>query len=401
MDDAQKLAIDSPLPDHQVSGRQTWVEIDLQALRDNYSKLASLLAPAPDAGTHFAVRGPKIIPVVKADAYGHGAIPVGRALVHAGVSMLAVGVVEEGVILRRAGISQDIVVLGTTWAGQEATAVENRLILAIDSPEGVHRLDGAAKNLSASVSVHVKVDTGMGRLGVPWDAMDPLMHAIRQAERVRMNGIFSHLSSADEMDTAYTLKQLSRFEKSLEVVHNSNLDPGEIHFANSAGLLYHKNFRRWSARTGISLYGYAPDPQRSPVKLSPVLSLKTKIGPIRHLKKGDPVGYNRKFIASGPTRISTIPVGYADGFDHRLTGRGRVIIRGRWSNVVGAISMDMTAVDLTDRPDVGPGDEVILLGSSGRCRMSAQDWADILGTIPYQILCGIAPRVPRFYLGNG
>jgi alanine racemase len=400
MGDSQKPAINSQLPADLISGRQTWVEVDLRALRDNYKALESLLAPGAISKTQPSIPHPRIIPVVKANAYGHGAVAVASALADAGATILAVGVVEEGAILRRSGISQDIIVLGTSWAGQESVAIENRLILAVDAPEGVHRLEVAAKKLAASATVHVKVDTGMGRLGVHWNAMGRLLKAIRTTKYVSMKGVFSHLSSADETDDSYTLEQMNRFEHSLSTVRESNLDPGEIHLANSAGLLYHEGIRRWSARTGISLYGYSPDPQRSPVKLRPILSLKTKIGPIRNLKKGDPVGYNRRFVASEQAQIATLPVGYADGFNHRLSGRGRVIIKDRWSRIAGAVSMDMTAVDLTNMPNVREGDEVILLGESSNCRMTAEEWADILGTIPYEILCGIASRVPRFYLNN-
>ncbi len=400
MYDAQKLAMDYQLPTDLVSGRQTWAEVDLDALLGNYKVLASLLPPVPAANTQLPIRHPKIIPVIKADAYGHGAIPVARTLAEAGVATFAVGIVEEGVTLRQAGVSQKILVLGTAWSGQEVAAIQNRLILAVDTSEGVHRLEMAAKNLAASVSIHVKVDTGMGRLGVRWDAMEPLLNAVRGASYVCMKGVFSHLSSADEKDAAYTLEQMSRFEHSLSTVQKADLHPGEIHFANSAGLLYHESFRQWSARAGIALYGYSPDAQRSPVKLNPILTLKTRVGPIRLLEKGESLGYNRKFIASGRTRITTLPVGYADGFNHRLTGRGRVIIGDRWSEILGAVSMDMTTTNLTNLPDVREGDDVILLGSSVHCRMTADEWANILETIPYAILCGIASRVPRIYLRN-
>jgi alanine racemase len=379
----------APAGDWRLAGRQTWVEVGLKALAENFRALASLLSPS--------IGAPRIIPVIKADAYGHGMIPVARALAAEGAAVFAVGFADEGIELRQAGISQEIIVLETTWLGQEAEALQNRLTLAVDTPECVRRLEIAAGG-GASVPIHIKVDTGMARLGVRWNAMASLLGAVRRANRVRLKGVFSHLSSADESDPAFTLEQLRRFERSLSAVRESGLDPGEIHFANSAGLLYHEPLRRWSARAGIALYGYPPDPQRSPVKLSPVLSLKTRVGQVRPLGIGEPIGYNRRYIAPRASRVTTLPIGYADGFSRRLGNRGRVIIRDKWAPVIGAVSMDMIAVDLTDLPEIREGDEVILLGSSAHCRMTALDWSHILKTIPYEVLCAIAPRVPRIYV---
>jgi alanine racemase len=377
--------------DCATGGRPTWVEVDLKALVDNYKRLTTLLS-------HSTSCIPRVIPVIKADAYGHGMIPVAQALAAAGVTLFAVGIVEEGIALRQAGVSQEILVLGTSWSGLEKEAMQRNLTLAVDTAEGVRCLQTAAESTALPVSIHIKIDTGMARLGVRWDAMESLLNAAKQASHIRLKGVFSHLSSADERDPAFTMEQTRRFEHALSIVRKAGLDPEEIHFANSAGLLYHEHLRRWNARSGIALYGYSPDSQRAPVKLNPVLSLKTKVGPVRALGTGEPIGYGRRFTASRPTRVTILPVGYADGFNRRLSGRGRVIIRDKWAEVIGAVSMDMIAVDLTDLPDVQEGDEVILLGSSAHCRMTANEWADALGTIPYEVLCGIAARVPRIYI---
>jgi alanine racemase len=285
--------------------------------------------------------------------------------------------------------------MGTAWWGLEKAALRNRLILSVDSPEGLRRLKASAEGTGAAASIHIKVDTGMGRLGVRWDGMEPLLEAVREAGRVRLKGVFSHLSSADDQDPLYTLVQRRRFERALGAVRKAGLDPGEIHLANSAGLLYYKSLRRWSARCGLGIYGYAPDPRRSPLGLRPVLSLKTRIGSVRALRRGEPTGYGRLFSASRSSRIGILPVGYADGFSRRFSNRGRVIIGDRWARIAGAVSMDMTAVDITDLPEVQEGDEVILLGSSPRCRLTAREWSDTLRTVPYEVLCGIAGRVPR------
>jgi alanine racemase len=376
-------------------GRKTWAEVDLGALAKNYRALDSLLFHSGSPAIHR----PRIIPVIKAHAYGHGMIPVAHALADAGATVFAVGVVEEGTILRQAGISQEILVMGTAWQGQESDALRHQLTLAVDAPESVHRLESAAAGLAVNIPVHIKVDTGMGRLGVRWDLVKPLLNSLQLANHVTIAGTFSHLSSADERDPAFTLEQIRKFECALHTVRESGLDPGEIHLANSAGLLFHERLRQWSARTGIALYGYSLDSQHSPVKLCPILSLKTKIAFIRMLEAGEPLGYNRRFTASRKTRIAVLPLGYADGFDRRLGGCGRVIVQDRWAEVVGAVSMDMITVDITNLPDVQIGDEAIILGSSAHCHIYADDWAEQLETIPYEILCGIAPRVPRIYAG--
>jgi alanine racemase len=388
-----------PATDYRLEhSRRTWAEVDLGAVTGNYRTLASLLPPAADRHTRFPTRNPRIIPVIKAGAYGHGMIPVARALAAAGATMFAVGFVEEGLQLRRAGISQEILVLTTTWAGQEIEAIENRLILAADNADCLLALEAAAKKLEEPISIHLKVDTGMARLGVRWDSMEVFLRVFRQTSRILSKGVFTHLSSAEELDPSFTLEQIRRFECALNAIRESGMDCGEIHCANSAGLLYFENLRRWSIRAGIAVYGYAPAPQRSPVKLLPALCLKTRVGPIRSLEAGEPVGYNRKYVVSQPTRLTTLPVGYADGFNRRFGNHRKVIIQNRSAPVIGAVSMDMITVDLTDFREVREGDEVILLGTGDGCGVTAADWADFLETIPYEVLCGIAPRVPRIYI---
>ncbi len=380
------------------TGRPTWAEVDLTALAENYKALTSRLTPADVPKPRFLTRSPRIIPVIKADAYGHGMIPVARALAAAGATMFAVFFVDEGVQLREAGITQEILVMGTSWAGQEATAIQNRLTLTVDTPECVRSLEVAAKSMAASIPVHVKVDTGMARLGVRWDSMEPMLHAFGNAKNISLKGVFSHLSSAEESDRAFTLEQIRRFDHALSAIRQAGLDCGEIHFANSAGLLYFEALQHWSARVGLAIYGYHPDPRRIPIKLRPALCLKSRVGSIRSIEAGDPVGYNRKYHATRKMRFTTLCVGYADGFNRRLGNRGSVIIQDKLAPVIGAVSMDMIGVDLTDLPEVGEGDEAIVLGSSAHCRVTANDWADILETVPYEVLCGIATRIPRIYV---
>ncbi len=394
-----------------VTGRPTWAEVDLAALAENFRALRSLLRiepQLPDGASEAFVRSspgacpsgsvlPRIIPVIKADAYGHGAVQVANTLAEEGATAFAVAMVEEGVQLRQAGIAQEILVLQGAWPGQEAESILHGLTTVVHSPEGVRRLDRVAGGLSRVVNVHLKLDTGMARLGASWDEMGPIVDALHAARHVKLQGTFSHLACSEEEDATFTLEQIRRFERGLLSLREAGMDPGEVHLANSAGLLYFNCLRWLSARPGIALYGYPPAPSRCPIKLKEVLTLKTRIGRLHTIKPGNTVGYNRRFKASRVTRGATLPIGYADGYRHRLTGRGKVIIRDQWAEVLGAVAMDMMVVDVTDIPDATEGDEVILLGSGSRCRMNAQDWADLLGTISYEVLCSISPRVSRIY----
>ncbi len=371
--------------------RPTWAEVDLNALADNYHELKSLLISGASAF------GPRLIPVIKANAYGHGAIAVAQILASHGATMFAVAIVEEGIELRDAGVTQDILVLEGAWPGQERALVDYNLVPALYSIEGIRRLAHAARNLQMPVPIHLKIDTGMARLGVRWDRVGELLPALTGEKSIYVAGTFSHLSSADEADPSATKEQIRRFDHALSSLRAAGVDPGEIHFANSAGLLHFDSLRRWSARVGIALYGYASDAHRTPITLKRAMTLKSRIGGIREISEGEPVGYNRRFHAKRPTRLATLPIGYADGYRRGLTGLGKVIIRNRWADVAGTISMDMIVVDITDMPDIIEGEEVIILGRSRDCTMDADNWAKLLNTISYEILCGISPRIPRIY----
>jgi alanine racemase len=380
------------------SGRPTWAEIDLRALVHNFKALSGLLSSSIAA--HPASRfSPRIIPVIKADAYGHGASQVARSLAAAGAKMFAVALVEEGIALRKAGISQGILVLDGSWPGQEKDLLLNKLIPAVSSLACLMRIKSAAEGLPSSIPVHIQIDTGMARAGIPWDDTDAILKALSQARHIQLAGTFSHFSGAEEEDLSYTREQIRRFEYVLSRMRHRGLNPGEIHLANSAGLIYCAETRQWSGRPGIALYGYAPSPERCQLELRPVLTLKSRIGDVRTIQPGESVGYNRRFVASRVTRLGNVPIGYADGYNRALTGRGRVIIRDRWAEVLGAVSMDMIVVDLSNLPEVHEGEEITILGSSANCRMDARAWAELLDTIPYEVLCALGPRVPRIYFG--
>ena len=377
--------------------RPTWAEIDLDALIRNYRQLQTLICPSEVSDDRLRTAKPRIIAVVKADAYGHGAAAVARALASEGVSAFAVAIVEEGLQLREAGISQDILVMEGAWPGQEEEAVRNRLLITVFSDDSVRRLDQAARKAGTPARVHIKVDTGMTRLGAPWDSTAHLLHALQSAEMVGVAGTYSHFAASEEADGTFTREQIRRFEVALEAIRRCGLDPGELHFSNSGGMLHCESLRGLSARPGIALYGYPPAPERSPVRLEPVLSLKTRIGRVYTLPPGETVGYGRRFVAARTTRVATLPIGYADGYRRDLSEKGRVIIRDRYVDLVGRVSMDLITIDVTDLPEVQAGEDVILLGSSRSCRVDAASWADLAGTIPYEILTGFGPRVPRIY----
>ena len=391
--------------------RQTWAEIDLRVLVENFRTLSALLESPPIPAANPSIVNPpivnrqssivnRLIPVIKADAYGHGAVPVARTLVGTGARIFAVAMVEEGIALREAGISAEILVLGGVSPGQEVETIRRRLTPAVHSSEGVARLDRIAQDAGVQVRVHLNLETGMNRLGVPWDGLDPVLEVLARTTRIVLSGTFSHLACAEEEDRSFTQEQVRRFHHAVSTLRARGLDPGELHLANSAGLLFHHELRTQSARPGIALYGYPPSPARCPVALRPVLSLKSTVGQILTLAPGTSVGYNRLFVAPRATRSATLPIGYADGYRRSLTGKANVIIRNRMVPVLGAINMDMIVVDITDIPEVREGDEVILMGSDADCRIDATTWAELLGTISYEVLCGIGPRVPRVYLGE-
>jgi alanine racemase len=410
--DNPQFAIRNP----QFTGRPTWAEVDLSALVHNYRQLCSLIPGSKDCrlqtadcelslkDRQSAIRDPqsaipRLIPVIKADAYGHGAVETARALSLAGATAFAVALVQEGISLREAGIRQEILVLEGSWPGEEAELVRHGLTGTVYSPGGIRRLAAAVQG-GTPVSVHLKIDTGMARLGAPWDGLGSVLDGLRESPAIRLTGTFSHLACSEEEDPAFTLEQVRRFEAALKTIRAAGIAPGEIHLANSGGWIHHPPLRGWSARPGIALYGYPPAPERCPLDLKPVLTLKTRIGCLRTIPPGAPAGYNRRFTARQTTRAATLPVGYADGYRRDLSGKGLVLIRGCKVPVVGTVSMDMIIADVSSVPDAREGDEVTLLGADGSHNVDAAVWAGWAGTIPYEILCGLGPRIPRIYLSS-
>lgn len=375
----------------------TWAEISLCALQHNFRTVQDYVAP-----------GATVCAVVKADAYGHGVVECARAFEKEGATWLGVTSVEEGVKLREGGVTSRILVLRGFVRGEEDDVVRHELTPAIWEWSHVELLEDAAERLGKTdVPVHLKVDTGMARLGVSRADLPEICQTLKSAQHVLLEGLFSHFASAEIIDAPETEAQMERFDDAAEVVIKHGLSPIYYHLANSAAVITRANSWRNFVRTGIALYGYFlpvmsivtghPDKSHE-LPVMPALSWKTRILAIRDVDAHQPLGYNGAYVTQSPARIAALPVGYADGLDRQLTNRGRVIVRDDYAQIVGNIAMDITLVDITGIPGVDVGDEVILIGSSTRRTITAWDHAIWASTLPYEILCGLSKRVPRIYV---
>lgn len=361
--------------------------IDLTALTHNLAQVRRL---APSC---------EILAVVKADAYGHGAIAVSRALAREGVQRFGVATVEEGALLREAGLQAPILVMGGLLPAQIKDLLAYRLTPLVHQAAIAEAL-AAELGAAHAFPVHLKVDTGMGRLGFLPDEVPPLLGTAPFQHCLRVEGLMTHLADSDNADRAYTDAQIGRFQRLAAQLAGSGYRIPLVHAANSAAILAYPSAQGTAVRPGLMLYGYASVPPGHPLpELAPVMTLRSAVVQVRRLQKGDSVSYNRTFIASKPSRIAVLPVGYADGYSRALSNKGMVLIRGQRCPVVGRVCMDMTLVDVTAVPDVTPGDDAILIGRQGEAAVLAGDLAAWAGTIPYDILCGVGPRVPRVTRG--
>lgn len=373
------------------NARPNWAEVSLGALRRNYRAVRQL------AGKEV-----EICAVVKADAYGHGARECARVLEAEGARWLGVTSTSEGLDLRQLGIRSRILLMTGFWHGDEQDVVHNQLTPAVWQTWHIERLQQAASKLPGRVAVHLKVDTGMGRLGASLDELPSLLVQLRAADHLSLEGLFTHLASAEVVGAADVQQQLDGFDKAIAVVKREGFSPKYYHAANSAALIAVPQARKNLVRPGISLYGYylpfGGKAAIQPPELEPVLSWKVRVISLRELPAGSALGYNGAFVTRRRSRIAVLPVGYADGLSRRLSSRGQVIVRGACAPMVGRISMDLTLVDMTDVPGVQVGDEVVLIGASNGLRITAWDHAKLGETIPYEMLCGISKRVPRKYV---
>src|SRR6266404_7760175 len=373
--------------------RPTWAEIDLDALANNLRVIRA------EVGSEVSVMA-----AVKADAYGHGAVPCARRLEAEGVDWFGVAMPEEGLELRQAGISKPILCLGGFWAGQESVCLQQRLTPVVYRLDMIESFDRAARDAGVVSDVHVKIDTGMGRLGVRSDDGREFCDALSGFRNIRVDGLMTHLAAADDpAQEDFTKDQLERFQQAIDLFRDRGLTPSYIHAANSAATFTFPTARGNMVRPGGALYGFVRDVLPTQVEtppLQPVMSLRSRIMLLKTVGKGEKLGYGSTFETTRPSRIATVPIGYDDGYRRALSNRGRVIVGGTYAPVVGRVSMDLTLIDVTDVPGVSRDDQVTMLGREGALAISAEDLAELAGTISYEITCGISSRVPRTYLEN-
>ena len=383
--------------------RCTTARVDLSALESNFKAIGAYLAN--ESGLNrTAGRGPAIAPqiiaVVKANAYGHGARRVAATLERAGATMLAVADIEEGVDLRKSGIRAPILIFGALSVSDLDGVFDHDLTPTISSPAAGHALQDAAGKRGTTLRYHLKIDTGMNRLGFRHDNLRRSLPPLLASHNLVIDAVHTHFGSADEPGNTLFETQRSRFDAASRILDELGAGPRLRHAANSAALL--RDSRVWFdfVRPGLLLYGLVPPPLASTIALQPVMSLTSQVVAVKGVRVGESVGYGGRFVAERPVTLAVIPAGYADGLDRRLEQHGFVLIRGRRAKVVGAVSMDMLTVDVTDIDAVGPGDEVVFLGSQGRepqQTIDAREMANWIDTIPYEILCRLGSRVERKY----
>jgi alanine racemase len=376
----------TPLPFEQ--HRPTWAEIDLDRLAAN---LATVRA---------RIEGPGVMAVIKADAYGHGALPVARRLEREGIEWLGVALVEEGVELRRGGVRAPILVLGGFGPGQAALLLSENLTPALFRIEQIAALEGAAAARGATADAHLKIDTGMGRLGMPVTGLAAIADALGRAPHVRLTGACSHLAAADDPADPYTAAQLQEFLRGVNVLRGRGLAPALLHLANSAGIVDHRATGLSLVRPGLLLYGYNAS-TRTALPVRPILVLKTHLIDLRELPEGGSVGYGRGWKARSLASIATLGIGYADGLPRAAGNRGEVLVRGRRAPIVGRVSMDMTTIDVSAIPEATVGDVATVVGPDDGDAIGADALAAATGTITWEILARLGSRLPRLYLDGG
>ena len=370
------------------SGRPTVGEVDLRALEFNYRQIQKRIP-----------EGVEFLAVVKADAYGHGAIPVSLKLEKLGVDYLGVAIPEEGVELRRGGVKTPILVLGGIFGKEVDQIFRFRLTPVIFRKDSLKLLSREAERRKRKVKVHLKVDTGMGRLGVPLSLWPNFLKEVKRFPSIEVEGFLSHFSMTNE-EEAFTREQWRRFEEAVDMAKGMGISCKYLHMANSATITTFPSFSGNLVRPGIMLYGSYPNPLfQGLISLKPVMTLKTRIHFLKSVPPGTRISYGGTFKTKRESLIATLPIGYADGYSHHLSNHGEVLIHGKRAPVVGKVCMDFIMVDVTHIPRVSVGDEVILMGRQGREQITAEEIAEKINSISYEVLCLIGKRVPRIYKG--
>lgn len=370
--------------------RPTWAEIDLTALTHNLRQAQGFCRP-----------GQRLLTVVKADAYGHGAVPVSRHFAAQGIRDFGVATLEEALELRNSGLEGTILVLGGGYPGQEPAFIEQQLTPALLDPQMAERFAAAATLAGRQLDVHLKIDTGMGRVGFLPDQLQEFLPRLRQLRTLRIAGIMSHLACADDLNCSVTQEQILLFRQQLQLLRETGSVPSDVHLANSAGLAGWDFPEATLARPGIMLYGGLPGPEFADrLDLRPVMQLRTRIAQLRDLPTGAGVSYGHHFHADRPTRVAVLPIGYADGYNRLFSNCGEAILHGRRIPLIGRVCMDWIMFDVSNLPEAAVGDCVTLLGSADGQTINGDDWAARLRTIPYEVYCRIGKRVPRVYPGG-
>lgn len=373
--------------------RPTYARIDLDNLAFNIRSVRRFI------GEHV-----RCMAMLKANGYGHGAVECSRRLEREGVEWFAVATLEEALELRGSGVSKPILCLGGFYPGQEMAGLNAQVTPALFSIESAERIDKAASERGKPAAVHIKIDTGMGRVGVPFGQIGEFADRLRALGNLKAEALMTHFAAADDLnEDQFTADQMAKFDQAVAAFRDRGIRPAFIDLANSPGAVAHPASRADMVRLGGVLYGLSGDvlpPGIAKPELRPVLSLHTQIAQIKRIAAGTSIGYRRTFVATRESLIGTIPIGYGDGFCRSLAGRGRAIVNGCIVPVIGRVSMDWVTLDLTAVPDASEGDAVILIGSDGACSISAEDVAAAAGTISYEITCGLSARVPRRCVGE-
>jgi alanine racemase len=377
---------------HRDVYRPTWAEIDLDALARNLHSIRD-----------FIGEGIKVMGVVKANAYGHGAVECSRRLEAEGVDWLGVATVEEAVELREAGVITPILSFGSFWPGQEQLLFHHNITPAVFDLERAGSLDAVARELGITKNVHLKIDTGMGRVGVSFRDVAEWAEALRKSGNLHVEGLMTHFAAADDLTDEFTNTQMLRFAEAVSIFHEKGFRPTILDMANSPGAVGHSDSRATMARIGGILYGLGDDvlPIGIPrPNLEPVMSVHSRIAFLKKVPAGENIGYGKTFTTERESMIATVPIGYHDGFRRALSNKGSAIVNGDVVPVVGRVSMDWITIDVTGLPNVGVSDEVVLIGSQGQRRITAGEIAHKCDTISYEITCGLSSRVPRVFVST-
>jgi alanine racemase len=385
------MSFDNSPPNQLAGNRPTWAEINLDALTANFHLVKKQVGPDVN-----------VMAVVKANAYGHGAVECARRLEREGANWFGVALPEEGIELRAAGITRPVLCLAGFWAGQAELCLRHGLVPVVYRLDMFEAIDRAARSRGVIADVHLKIDTGMGRLGVRFDELADFAPHLKQFKNIRVDGLMTHFAAADEPSCEpLTHDQVKRFQNAVAAFRDQGYNPTFVHLANSAGIFAERESWGNMVRPGGVLYGLWRDilsPSDREQDFHPVMSLHSRISLLKRVPEGETVGYGCTFEASRKTLVATIPIGYDDGYPRGLSNRSHALIRGVFATVIGRISMDLTLIDVTNVPDVELNDEVVLMGESAGLSVTAEYLAKTAGTLSYEVTCGIGSRVPRVFV---